>query len=192
MTYSGCSSGAEHPWNNNLKVDAFSAFARYLADVCYHFKTKWNVNFQSISPMNEPESSYWSAYSPKQEGCHFDPGDTQSNIIIKLKEALSKKGLDDIQISATDETSIDTQITSYEKLKPEAKNIVTRIDTHTYRGQRRYDLKTLAIDENKNLWMSEVDGGEVSGTKAGEMGAALWLAKKIILDLNGLLPSSWI
>ena len=192
MTYSGCSSGAEHPWNNNLKVDAYSAFSKYLTDVCYHFKTEWNVNFQSISPMNEPESSYWSAYSPKQEGCHFDPGDPQSNIIIKLKEALNKKGLDDIQISATDETSIDTQIASYEKLKPEAKNIVTRIDTHTYGGQKRYDLKTLAIEENKNLWMSEVDGGELSGTNAGEMGAALWLAKRIILDLNGLLPSSWI
>ena len=40
--------------------------------------------------------------------------------------------------------------------------------------------------------MSEVDGGELSGTNAGEMGAALWLAKRIILDLNGLLPSSWI
>ena len=47
MTYSGCSSGAEHPWNNNLKVDAYSAFSKYLTDVCYHFKTEWNVNFQS-------------------------------------------------------------------------------------------------------------------------------------------------
>ena len=40
--------------------------------------------------------------------------------------------------------------------------------------------------------MSEVDGGNVEGTNAGEMGAALWLANRIILDLNGLRPSSWI
>jgi O-glycosyl hydrolase len=192
MTYSGCSSGATYAWNDNLKVDAYDAFSTYLADVCEHFKTEWNINFQSISPMNEPYTSYWAAYSNKQEGCHFDQGDSQSNIIIKLKSALDKKGLSDIQISATDETSIDTQITSYNKLKDAAKNIVTRIDTHTYGGSRRYDLKTLAEDANKNLWMSEVDGGDTLGTNPGEMGAALWLAKRIITDLNGLLPSSWI
>ena len=40
--------------------------------------------------------------------------------------------------------------------------------------------------------MSEVDGGAVAGTNAGEMGAALWLANRIILDLNLLRASSWI
>ena len=192
MTYSGCSSGANNAWEDNLRKNAYDAFSKYLSDVCYHFKTEWNVNFQSISPMNEPYTMYWAAYSTKQEGCHFEQGDSQSNIIIKLKKALEENGLNDIQISATDETSIDTQLSSYQKLKDDAKKIVTRIDTHTYGGQRRYDLKTLAKNENKNLWMSEVDGGDVSGTDAGEMGAALWLANRIILDLNGLLPSSWI
>ena len=192
MTYSGCSSGAKNAWENNLKIDAYDSFAKYLADVCYHFKTEWKVNFQSISPMNEPYTMYWSAYSNKQEGCHFDQGDSQSNILIKLRTALNSQGLNDIQISASDETSIDTQLSSYKFLKTEAKNIVTRIDTHTYGGQRRYDLRTLAETENKNLWMSEVDGGDMAGTNPGEMGAALWLANRIILDLNGLRPSSWI
>ena len=192
MTYSGCSSGANYAWENNLKIDAYDSFAKYLADVSEHFKNEWNVNFQSISPMNEPYTMYWSAYSTKQEGCHFDQGDSQSNIIIKLKKALEEKGLSDIQISATDETSIDTQLSSYKYLKDEAKNIVTRIDTHTYGGQRRFDLRTLAETEGKNLWMSEVDGGDMAGTNPGEMGAALWLANRIILDLNGLRPSSWV
>ena len=44
----------------------------------------------------------------------------------------------------------------------------------------------------KNLWMSEVDGGDTSGFNAGEMGAALWLANKIISDINGLLPAAWV
>ena len=192
MTYSGCSSGNTNAWKDNLKIDAYEAFSKYLAEVCEHFKTEWNVNFQSISPMNEPYTMYWGAFSPKQEGCHFDQGDSQSNIIIKLKKALEEKGLNEIQISATDETSIDTQISSYQLLKEEAKNIVTRIDTHSYQGQRRYDLKILAEKANKNLWMSEVDAGETLGTNPGEMGAALKLAQMIITDLNGLLPSSWI
>ena len=40
--------------------------------------------------------------------------------------------------------------------------------------------------------MSEVDGGDVAGSNAGEMGAALWLANKIVSDINGLLPSAWV
>ena len=40
--------------------------------------------------------------------------------------------------------------------------------------------------------MSEVDGGEVAGSNAGEMGVALWLANRIILYLNGIRSSSWI
>ena len=192
MTYSGCSSGHTYAWKDNLKIDAYDAFSKYLADVCEHFKTEWNVNFQSISPMNEPYTMYWSAFSPKQEGCHFDQGDSQSNILIKLKKALNEKGLNDIQISASDETSIDTQLPSYQLLKDEAKKIISRIDTHSYQGQRRYDLRTLAEKDNKNLWMSEVDGGDTLGTNPGEMGAALKLAQRIIIDLNGLLPSSWV
>ena len=192
MTNSGCSSGASNPWNDNLKTDAYEAFSKYLADVAEHFKTSWGINFQSISPMNEPYTGYWGAYSNKQEGCHFEQGNSQSNIIIALKKALDEKGLTDMQISATDETSIDTQFYSYHRLSDEAKNIVTRIDTHTYGGSMRYDLRVLAESEGKNLWMSEVDGGDCAGTNPGEMGAALWLANRIILDLNGLKSSSWI
>ena len=192
MTNSGCSSGSVNAWDDNLKINAYEAFSQYLADVAEHFKNNWGIKFQSISPMNEPYTNYWGAYSNKQEGCHFDQGDSQSNIIIELKKALDKKGLSDIEISATDETNIYIQFYSYHRLSNEAKNIVTRIDTHSYGGSMRYDLRELAQSEGKNLWMSEVDGGDRAGTNPGEMGAALWLANRIILDLNGLRPSSWI
>lgn len=192
MTNSGCSSGAKNAGQNNLKNDAYEAFAKYLTDVAEHFKTNWGISFQSISPMNEPYTNYWGAFSNKQEGCHFDQGSSQSNIIIALYNALLNRRLRDIQISASDETSIDTQITSFNKLSSEAKKIITRIDTHTYGGSNRKDLRELAQKNGKNLWMSEVDGGNVDGSNAGEMGAGLWLANRIILDLNGLRASSWI
>jgi len=70
MTNSGCSSGAKLAFQNNLKEDAYDAFARYLADVAEHFASEWGIRFQSIAPMNEPNTNYWSAYSNKQEGCH--------------------------------------------------------------------------------------------------------------------------
>lgn len=97
-----------------------------------------------------------------------------------------------MQISGTDETSIDTQITSYEKLSNEAKNAISRIDTHTYGGSMRNELRILAENANKNLWMSEVDGRGFEGTNPGEMGAALWLANRIITDLNNLRASAWV
>ena len=192
MTNSGCTSGNTIASKDNLKSDAYEAFAQYLADVCEHYKTFWDINFQSISPMNEPFTNFWGALSNKQEGCHFDQGNSQTKIIVALKNALDNKRLRDIQISFSDETSIDIQIGSYKKLGTEAKKIITRIDTHSYAGSRRQELRELAEKEGKNLWMSEVDGGEASGSNAGEMGPGLWLANRIILDLNGLRPSSWI
>ncbi|KAL6612334.1 glycoside hydrolase [Neocallimastix californiae] len=192
MTNSGCSTGNIDAWDDNLKDDAYPAFAKYLADVAEHFKTEWNVTFQSITPLNEPYTNYWGAYNYKQEGCHFDQGDSQSNIIVELRKAIDERGLTDMQISGTDESNIDTQINSFKKLSAEAKNAITRIDTHTYSGSKRNELRKLAEEAHKNLWMSEVDGGNMEGTNPGEMGAALWLANRIIFDLSELRASAWV
>ena len=136
-------------------------------------------------------TNYWGAYSNKQEGCHFDQGESQSKIIEALNEELEKKGID-IIISGTDETSIDTAISSYNALSDDAKNIIQRIDTHSYGGSKRSELKSLAEDQEKNLWMSEVDGAYTEGTNAGEMSAALGLAKAMMKDVNGLNANAWI
>ncbi len=192
MTNSGCSCGNANPASDNLREDCYGDFAEYLATVCEHFEKEWGVNIQSISAMNEPYTDYWWQYSNKQEGCHFDIGDSQSEIILRLQSALQAKGLNDIILCGTDETSIDTQIQAYNELSKDAQNAISRIDTHTYGGSSRSELKALAISSGKNLWMSEVDGGNVAGTDAGEMGAALWLAQRISDDCNGLNPSAWI
>ncbi len=192
MTKSGCSSGGTDPAVNNLKDDQYDEFAAYLAEVCYHYKNDWGIDIQSIDAMNEPYTNYWGAYSKKQEGCHFDQGTTQTNVILELQKAMKAKGMGDVIISGTDETSIDTQISSFEKLSDAAKSAVGRIDTHTYSGSKRSQLKELALSAGKNLWMSEVDGGGTGGTNAGEMGAGLWLAERITTDCSGLNCSAWI
>lgn len=192
MTQSGCSSGGKDPNKNNLRDDQYEAFAEYLAEVTAHYVKDWGVEIQSISPMNEPYTNFWSAYSYKQEGCHFDQGDSQTKILLALQSSMQRRGLGDVIISASDETSIDTQIGSYNKLSAAAKAAVSRIDTHTYGGSRRSDLKNLALSEGKNLWMSEVDGAGTAGTNAGEMGPALWLAERMTIDCNDLNASAWI
>ncbi|MCR5527390.1 MAG: family 43 glycosylhydrolase [Lachnospiraceae bacterium] len=141
--------------------------------------------------MNEPYTNYWSAYSNKQEGCHFDIGDSQSNILNELNKELESRGID-IVLAGTDETSIDTAIKAYNALDDEAKAAVDRIDTHTYSGSKRSQLKELAESEGKNLWMSEVDGKFTAGTDAGEMTDALGIAQRMMTDINGLDASAWI
>ena len=192
MTNSGCSSGSTRAFQNNLKNDAYDAFARYLADVAEHFRTEWGISFQSMSPMNEPNTSYWQAMSPKQEGCHFDPGASQSRILTALARELDARGLGHIQISGTDETSIDSQALSLTQLTDEALEVISRVDTHAYSGSGRDFLLRQTLLRGKNLWMSEVDSGDTAGVNAGEMGAGLWLAQEIMKDLNEMTPSAWI
>ncbi len=192
MTKSGCSTGNTDAGSNNLKDDCYDDFANYLADVCYHYENEWGIDIQSVEAMNEPYTNFWGAYSQKQEGCHFDIGDSESTMITELQRAMAQRGMSDVMLSGTDETSIDTQINAYNKLSAAAKNAISRIDTHTYGGSNRSGLQELAINQGKNLWMSEVDGNGTLGSNAGQMSSALWLSKRIIDDCNGLGCSAWI
>ena len=193
MTVSGCSSGNTNSSQDNLRADSVNAFAKYMADVMEHWQEEGVINFQSVDPMNEPYTDYWGANSNKQEGCHFDQGESQSRVLVALnKELQNRESLKGVIISGTDETSIDTQITSYNKLTDEAKNVISRIDTHTYSGSNRSGLKETAQNAGKNLWMSEVDGAYTAGSNAGEMTAALGLAQRMMTDVNGLEASAWI
>ena len=191
MTVSGCTSGGEDPSVDNLREDSYTAFACYMADVIEHWANEGVINFQSVDPMNEPATSYWKMWSDKQEGCHFSQGESQSRILVELNKELQSKGID-IIICASDETSIDAAIMSYKQLTPEAKEVVTRIDTHSYQGTQRSMLRSTAQEAGINLWMSEVDGTYSIGKKATGMSAALGFTEAIMTDLNGLMPSAWI
>lgn len=192
MTVSGCSSGGFDPNIDNLKEDCFDDFAEYLAHVTNYIQNELGIEVTSVSPMNEPNTNFWGANSYKQEGCHFDAGESQSKIIELTYEALRQYDLDNVMVVASDETSTELQIEEYNLYSDKAKEYLGRINTHTYNPTRIGELGQLAKDEGFNLWMSEVDGNGVAGTDAGEMGAALWLGEKIINDINSLSPSAWV
>ena len=192
MTNSGCTSGNRDAGKNNLKDEWYGGFADYMAEVCAHYENEWGIHVQSVEPFNEPYTNFWGAFSAKQEGCHFDIGNSESKMLMEMKRAMSQRNLNDTMIVASDETSIDTQIDAFKALSGDAKNVVQRIDTHTYGGWKRTDLKNLALQNGKNLWMSEVDGNGTAGQNSGEMGPALWLSNRMRDDLNGLECSAWI
>ena len=181
MTNSGCSSGAADAGSNNLRDDMYDDFAEYIAESTQLLKDN-GIVFESYSPMNEPDTNYWGANSNKQEGCHYDPGTSQSNMIVETRKALDEAGLNDVLVAGMDETSIDTSVNNLDQLTDEATDALGRIDTHTYSGSRRTQLKAKAQEMNKDLWMSEVDGGW----------DGFGLADRIILDMNGMMPSAWV
>jgi len=192
MTESGCSSGAEKANQNNLREDSVEAFAEYLAHVTAYIKNDLGMPVVSLSPMNEPNTNYWQAYSNKQEGCHVDAGKSQSAILEATADAMARYGLNDVLLAASDETSPKLQAAAYKGYSTAAKQAIGRINTHTYSDKDARTLAKLVAKDGMNLWMSEVDGDGTAGKKAGEMSAALWLGQKIISDITALSPSAWV
>ncbi len=192
MTVSGCSSGGQKPNENNLRDDCVDFFAEYLVHVTDYIHNKLNIKVTSLSPMNEPNTDYWHYLSEKQEGCHFDCGESQNKLLLSVYDAMKKYGLTDILLTASDETSTDKALHSYKSYSKEVKKCLGRINTHTYGTGKMKKLAMCLKEERINLWMSESDWDGVSGENAGEMGAGLWLAQKIIKDINTLSPSAWV
>ncbi len=192
MTISGCSSGGKDPNINNLRDDCYEDFAEYLANVTEYINNTLKIKVSSISPMNEPNTDYWHYLSKKQEGCHFDCGDSQNKILLLTAKAIKEKRLENIEIVGSDETATDKALLSYKSYSQEVKNTLNRISTHTYDTKKAKELGKLMKKEKCNFWMSETDWGAVAGKNAGEMGAGLWLAQKIISDINTLSPSAWV
>ncbi len=192
MTKSGCSSGGKNPNKNNLKDECYEEFSEYLAHVTEYINNKLKIKVSSISPMNEPNTKYWCYFSEKQEGCHFDAGESQNKILLETYKAIKKYGLDHIKLVGSDETSTSKQITAYNKYSDEVKSILDRISTHTYGTRNIKQLGELMKSENRNIWMSETDWSNEAGKNAGDMSGGLWLAKKIISDINGISPSAWV
>ncbi len=181
MTITGCTSGGDPASSDNLKPDMYDDFGKFIADATALFKAE-GIEFKSYSPMNEPDTDYWGVNSFKQEGCHFDPGESQSKAIIETRKALDAKGLTDVIVAGMDETDLGKTVKNYPQLSDEAKAALGRIDTHTYSGSDRAGVKRTAINASKTLWMSEVDKG----------GNGFVLADMIILDMNGMQPAAWV
>lgn len=192
MTYSNCSSGHEDKTQDNLKSEYYEAFAKYLVDVCLFIHDKLNIEIDYLEPVNEPEADYWEAFSTKQEGCHFSTGRSQSRIYELTFEALKSVGLEKlIKLTGLDETSIDMTIDQLKHLSPEALEVIYKINTHAYGGDKRAELCEQVKKLDKKLWMSEVCVGD-GNHDHHDMKTALDISRIIIKDLKELQAEAWI
>lgn len=192
MTNSGCSTGNFNAAENNLRDDRYTEFAEYLSVVAAFMQDSLGLKIGSIAPMNEPNTNYWGAGSAKQEGCHFDSGVSQSRIVTETAKAMERHGLDNVTLTASDETDPGRQLRELREFSDTALEHIGRINTHTYGIGGIKELGDEVRSRGLELWMSEVDGNGISGENAGEMAAALWLSEKIIYDITQLKPSAWV
>jgi O-glycosyl hydrolase len=187
MTKSGCASG-NSDGSNNLKDDSYDAFADYLTEVVKHFRDSWGTTFRTLEPLNEPNASWWTA-NGSQEGCHFSPSNQQT-IIKAVGAKLAAKGLTATTVAASDENSIDDAYNNMRAFDAASLAAMSQMNTHSYSGSRRADLRTLATSKGKRLWQSE--SGPLNQTLADDTEAALFMAGRIITDLRDMQAEAWV
>ena len=189
MTHSGLVSGAVDGWQDNLRSDQYERFAAYLTGSMQRAQSATGVTFDSLSPINEPNTDYWHA-GGRQEGSHWDPA-SQARMITTLRSALDAKGMT-TPIAAMDETNPQVFRANWESYAPAVRDAVGRLNTHTYGTNGRTAVRDIAKGEAPPLWMSEVDLGGSVPQSFTDMSPALDLAGRINDDLRELEPRAWV
>lgn len=189
MTNSGLVSGAASGSQDNLRSDQYDRFAAYLTGSLQRAQSATGVTFDSLSPINEPDTDYWHA-GGRQEGSHWDPA-SQARMITTLRAALDAKGVT-TPIAAMDETNPDKFRSNWDAYAPAVRDAVGRLNTHTYGTNGRKGVRDIAKGETTPLWMSEVDLGGSVPQSFTDMSPALDLAGRINDDLRELEPRAWV
>jgi O-glycosyl hydrolase len=90
MTKNGKAFADESSGTTNLADDKVDDFANYLADILAHFRSVEGIDFEVISPVNEPQ---WEWTSGSQEGSPYSTSD-----IKRVIDALAKVDLGNARI----------------------------------------------------------------------------------------------
>jgi galactan endo-1,6-beta-galactosidase len=177
-------SGSDDASSDNLQSWNYEQHALYLATVAKRARDSWGINFQSVDPFNEPYTNYWSGKTGKQEGCHFDIG-TQATVTGFMRSQLDRLGLQSIVVAASDETSYDQAVSTWNGIGATARGIIQRINVHGYQGGggRRDSLYSLAKGAGKKLWNSEYGDNGADGKN---------MYTNMLVDFVWLHPTAWV
>ncbi|QNF28725.1 glycoside hydrolase [Metabacillus elymi] len=188
MTQSGYVSGNWNSWDDNIKPDQFENFASYLTTVVEHLQKDMDVEFQTLSPVNEPNTGYWRAKG-RQEGSNWSPA-SQAKIINEVKKQLDEKGLSTV-VSGMDETNPQKFRQNWEQYDSTTRNNIEQLNVHTYGPTQQIGARDIAKSAGKKLWMSEVDLS--SGAQNHEdIIPGLALSQRITTDIQKLESEAWV
>ncbi|GAA1829545.1 family 43 glycosylhydrolase [Agromyces salentinus] len=201
MTESGYVSGGFDANAEQIKPAAIEKFATYLTTVAEHVEDAHGIEFDTIDPLNEPNTNYWGTTlggngqptGGRQEGAHVGPA-MQSQVLTALDaELTATETTTDALLSGPDETNPGQFVADWEGWTPEAKQAVDQLNVHTYGTGDRLRARDIAKAADKPLWMSEVEGnwgGNAWNPASIENG--LGIAQHITGDLRELDPSAWV
>ena len=190
MTESGYASGNVDGNKDNLRADQYDEFATYLATVVDHVEKTDGIDFDTVSPVNEPNTNYWRAKGG-QEGSHWEPA-SQGRMAVATRAALDAVGSDAV-VASPDETNPGTFVKDWAGWNAAARAAVGRLNVHTYGTDGRVGPRDLSKLSGKDLWMSEVDLGPGGVPQNFEdMRPGLALSERISEDVALLEPRAWV
>ncbi|GAB2755585.1 RICIN domain-containing protein [Streptomyces bullii] len=198
QTVSGYVSGGFDATTDQIRADRVDDFATYLVRVTEHLENKHRIRFDTIAPLNEPNTNYWGTQigadgqptGGRQEGAHAGP-ELQQKVVLALRRAL-----DDARtratVSAMDETNPSTFVRNWNAYGDQARAAVDQLNVHTYGTGMRTSARDSAKAADKTFWMSEVEGTWGTGTDFTGMEPGLGIATRIVDDMRELEPSAWV
>ncbi len=203
MTTNGRAYCDANSGSTNLADGMEDDFAAFLAEIAEHFSEVEGVDFDVLSPVNEPQ---WDWESGTQEGCRYAAAD-----IRRVVEALdAETGLGNTHIEIPESGSIVDLFSGEEYLEaffePNSPafvgdKVLPRISSHSYFTdqpstgliEQREQLRA-ALDEYPDLQYAMTEycplGDHGPGRDLG-MDTALWIARLIHFDLVIAGASSW-
>ena len=212
MTVSGCTAGSE-PWDvpfikqditfsNNLKSECIDEFATYLVDVTKYLSEHDNINFTSISPINEALNPGWTTLG-SQEGCYYNVfgNGARGKLFNSLRKVLDNRDMTHVDISGYEENSVFFGLVSLVN----GSVCFQRFNVHRYTWGNVLGFNTYGFEDSnifrrlikwilkdKPIIMSEVDFGYTNGiTSYYDFQNVIVLANMIMADIIYLKPEAW-
>lgn len=198
QTVSGYVSGGFDAGTDQIRADRVDDFAAYLVRVSEEMEKEHGITFDTIDPLNEPNTSYWGTQlgadgqptGGRQEGAHAGPA-LQQKVILALDKAL-EGATTKAKVSAMDETNPGIFTTNWNAYTADARAAVDQLNVHTYGTGQRTSARDIAKGADKKLWMSEVEGTWGTGTDFTSMEPGLGIATRMVDDMRELEPSAWV
>lgn len=95
MTRNGNAFCSENAGTTNLKDDKTADFAAYLAAILQHFRDVEGIDFEAISPFNEPN---WDWNNAGQEGCRYANADIKKVVVALYQQLKSQQSATQIEL----------------------------------------------------------------------------------------------
>ncbi|WP_198680373.1 glycoside hydrolase [Lentzea terrae] len=198
QTVSGYVSGGFDANTDQIRRDRVDDFATYLARVTQHVERSHGIKFDTLAPLNEPNTNYWGTQigpdgqptGGRQEGAHAGP-ELQQEVLLATRRALDRLS-SKVKVSAMDETNPGTFVRNWNGYGP-AREVIDQLNVHTYGTGQRTSARDIAKGAGEKLWMSEVEGTWGNGTTDYTgMEPGLGIATRMLEDIRELEPSAWV